>query len=143
MHEMRRPDQAPGGSRIARLLSWSVWIADIRGLWPHLRVHFAVTGVLLPMAGLVAAVAEVTAPHAGSLVAWELLAGASVAGLLAWICLFAAPLVTRGKLPGGRNLADALARRQMLRRLAHDRRQALRQWRDSPRYERHSHRRPR
>jgi hypothetical protein len=95
-------------------------------------------GLLLPVAGMVAAVAEIAAPHAGNLAAWALLAGASVVGLAAWIRLIAVPLVTRGKLPTGRNLADVLARR----RLAHDRRQALRRWRGSPHYEAHSHRRP-
>lgn len=142
MHEMRGPGKEPGGSRIARLLSWSVWIADLRGLWAREKVHLAVWGLLLPVAGLVAAVAEIAAPHAGNLAAWALLAGASVAGLAAWIRFIAVPLVTKGMLPSGRNLADVLARRRMLRRLAHGRRQALGRWRGSPRYEAHSHRRP-
>ena len=142
MHEMRGPGQAPGGSRIARWLSWLVWVADLRRLWAVEKAHLAVWGLLLPVAGLVAAVAEVAAPHAGNLAAWALLAGASVVVLAAWICFIAVPLVTSGMLPSGRNLADVLARRRMLRRLAHDRRRMLRRWRDSPRYAAHGHRRP-
>jgi hypothetical protein len=139
MHAMRGPDEAPGSSRIARLLSWMVWIADFRGMWTQARVHYAVVGLVFPTGGLIAAVAEIAAPHAGNLAAWALLAGASSVALLAWIRFVAVPLATKGKLPDGRNLADVLARR----RLAHDRRQALRQRRNGPGYRGpHAHRQP-
>jgi hypothetical protein len=51
MHAMRGPDEAPGSSRIARLLSWMVWIADFRGMWTQARVHYAVMGLVFPTGG--------------------------------------------------------------------------------------------
>jgi hypothetical protein len=143
MHEIRPPDEAPGSSRIARLLSWTLWLADIRGLWVRVKVHCAFLGLMLSVAALVSAIAEITAPHAGHPAAWAVLAGAGFLGLVAWIGFVGVPLVTRGRLPDGRNLADVLARWRMSRQLVHDRRQALRRWRNSPRYRPHGHQRPR
>lgn len=142
MHELRSPESAPGGSRSVRLLSWLVWAADFRGLWARMKAHLAVLGLLLPVAGLVAASAEITRPHAEDLAAWALLAGASFVGLLAWVRFIAMPLVTRGELPGGQNLADVAARRRMLWQLARDRRKALRHGANSAGNQGpHSHRR--
>lgn len=137
MHEMHGPGRA------VRVLRWAARTADSPRLRVHAKVHFAFAGLTVPVAGLVTAVAEAAAPHEGNLAAWTLLAGASIAGLLAWVRFIAVPLATRGKLPDGRNLADVLARRRMLRQQARERRQALRRWRDNPRYQGpHSHRRP-
>lgn len=142
MHEVRQPDQAPGSSRIARLLSWTVWLAVFRGLWARVRVHYAAIGVVMPAAGLVGAIAQIAAPHARHVAAWAMLAGASSLGLLAWIRFIAVPFVNRGALPNGRKLTDVLARWRMSRQLTQDRRQALRRWRNSPHYQPHSHQLP-
>lgn len=142
MHEVRQPDRAPGSSRIARLLSYTLWLAGFRGLWARVRVHYAAIGVVLAVAGLVSAIAQIAAPHARHVAAWAVLAGASFLGLLAWICFIAVPFVGRGVLPDGRKLTDVLARRRMSRQLTHDRKQALRRWRNSPRYHPHSHQLP-
>jgi hypothetical protein len=143
MHEAHQPDRAPGSSRTRRLLSWMLWIADFRGLRARVKAHYAAIGVVLPVAGLVSGIVQIAAPHARHITPWAVLAGASFLGLLAWIHCIAVPLVSRGELPDGRNLTDVLARRRMSRQLAHDRRQALRLWRSSPRYQPHSHQLPR
>jgi hypothetical protein len=133
-----RFDRAPGRSRIARVLSWAGAIAEdfSRGLWAHAKVHFAFPGLPVIVAVLLVVVAEIAA-HPANLAAWALV-GAGSAGLLAWVRFIAVPLVTKGKLPDGRNVADVLTRRRIRRQLAHERRQALRRWRDSPRRSRRS-----
>lgn len=117
------------------------WAALGRPTWSHVKLHLAIYTPLIAAGALVIALVELAAPNASSRIALALLAGGCVAALLVWIKAVAVPLVTKGKLPDGRYLADVLARQRVLRQRRHDHRQALRRRRDSPSYPRsHAHR---
>jgi hypothetical protein len=113
-----------------------------RPLLSQAKVNLAIHTPLIATGFLIFALVELAAPSASNRAALALLASGCVAALLVWIKAVAVPLLTKGKLPDGRNLADVLARRRVLRQRRRDHRQALRDRRDSPSYPGpHAHRR--
>jgi hypothetical protein len=133
MHGRRRDDQQPGTARALRRVMLA-GAALGRPLWSQTKVNLAIHTPLVATGCLVFALVKLAAPSASNRTALALLAGGCVAALLVWIKAVAVPLVTKGKLPDGRYLADVLARQRVLRQRRHDHRQALRRRRDSPSY---------
>ncbi len=109
------------------------WAVISPGLWSHYKVHFAIVAPIVATALLIGALVELAAPRASNRVVLALVASGVVV-LLVWITAVAMPLVTKGRLPDGRYLAEVLARQRILRQHRRDRRQALRQRRDNPTY---------
>lgn len=97
-------------------------------------MNLAIHTPLIATGFLIFALVELAAPNASNRTALALLAGGCVAALLVWTKAVAVPLVTKGKLPDGRNLADVLARQRVLHQRRRDHRQALRRRRESPSY---------
>jgi hypothetical protein len=127
-----RGDEQSGSVRTLRrvMLARTTILSPV---WSHAKVEFAIVAPIAATALLVSALVKLTAPRSSNTVTLALLASGSAVVLLVWIKAVAVPLVTKGKLPDGRYLADVLARQRMRRQRTRDRRQALRHLRNLPR----------
>ncbi|HUB42363.1 MAG TPA: hypothetical protein VMA72_26220 [Streptosporangiaceae bacterium] len=110
-----------------------VWAALAPPLWSRAKVKFAIVAPMAAVALLISGGVQLATPKARNSVAVAALA-IGVVVLLAWIAAVAVPLVVKGKLPDGRNVADVLARQRIRRQITRDSRQALRHRRHSPSY---------
>ena len=115
-HARRGDEQSFSVGTLGRVML--AWTAIFPPVWSHAKVMFAIVAPIAATALLVSALVELTAPRSSNPVTLALLASGSAVVLLAWIKAVAIPLVTKGKLPDGRYLADILARQRM-RRSAH------------------------
>jgi hypothetical protein len=110
-----------------------VWAALAPPLWSRAKVKFAIVAPMAALALLISGGVQLAAPKVRTSVAVAVLA-IGIVVLLVWIAAVAVPLLAKGKLPDGRNVADVLARQRIRRQITRDRRQALRHRRDSPSY---------
>ena len=123
--EVRSPGRASALRRV--MLALAVMAPPV---WSHLKLQFAIVAPVVSAALLIGGVAELAAPRTRNAAVFALL-GAAFAVLVVWIMAVAVPLLTKGKLPDGRYLAEVLARRRsLLRQRARVRRQAFRHRRD-------------
>jgi hypothetical protein len=110
------------------MLTWSL---IVRVVWTAAKWKFAMLAPVLATALLISAVVELATPGAGHPAGNALLASASAVVLLIWVKAIAMPLLTKGKLPDGRDLGNIVARRRMRREGTRARRQAHRERRGS------------